>query len=165
MSTKEKFTDEYRIRSYNTGSDGKTTIPALLNILEDIAGTHANLRGAGITKLLTAGKTWVLSRMEVKIYRRPVMGETIRGETWPSEARGLKAARDMRFIDESGALIMEAATIWLIIDLTTRRPVRVDDYMHPFHIRNEHVLEKDPGNSILPWRNPKLRRLKFLTVL
>ncbi|MBI9102768.1 MAG: hypothetical protein JEY99_10150 [Spirochaetales bacterium] len=145
MKNAEEYKDEYRIRAYDTSPDGKAGVSALLRMLEDIAGAHAILRGAGVPDLLEQGITWVLSRIEVKFYRRPGMGERLIGETWPREAKGLKACREFRFTDQEGNLVMEGASIWLVIDLEKRRPVRVTTCMDKFTLREEMVFEKEPG--------------------
>jgi len=153
MKNEEVYNDEYRIRAYDTGPDGKASISALLRMLEDIAGSHAILRGAGVPDLLEKGITWVLSRIEVKFHQRPEMGKTLIGETWPREAKGLKACREFRFTDTEGNIVMEGSSIWLVIDLEKRRPVRVTACMDNFILREEMVFEKEPGK--LTFQSPE----------
>lgn len=56
--------------------------------------------------------------------RWPSLNEMVTVETWVRPAEGAFAVRDFRVRDVDGALIGEATTSWLLLNATTRKPLR-----------------------------------------
>jgi acyl-CoA thioester hydrolase len=71
--------------------------------------------------------TWVILRHEID-YRRPLLpGETARARTWVGERSGPRYVRHVRIDGPDGEVCAQAVSTWCLIDLTTRRPMRVPD--------------------------------------
>lgn len=95
--------------------------------LQDIAWEHARILGFGFDKLMEDEQFWVLSRLRVKITRRPDWGEDFTLETWSRGTDGFYGYRDFNFIDKDGKVIVQATTSWLVINVKTKRIVRISD--------------------------------------
>jgi acyl-CoA thioester hydrolase len=69
---------------------------------------------------------WIVIRHEVD-YRRALMpGETATVRTWVAdETQGPRFDRYVRVDGPDGAMCAQARTVWCLIDVATRRPVRV----------------------------------------
>ncbi len=116
-------------------------IPFLDYVLES-AGEHAALGGLAVTDLFKRGVTWVLSRFHIEIARYPRWGERIEIQTWPSGRAPLFAVRDYEIADERGPLA-SATSSWLIVDVRTRRPVRIAEFLDGFPLRGKRALDDD----------------------
>ena len=82
------------------------------------------------------------------------MGETLQGKTWPVSGKGMKARRDFHFTDGKGETVMKATSIWLVIDLETRRPLRVAPYIEGFTVNEENALEGESPKLSFPSPGP-----------
>ncbi len=116
---------------------------AYWRILQNAAAGHAALLSAATEELRRGGQTWMLSKMRLDVMRHPSLGETVEVETWPStRIKGARAYRDFVLRDESGEICATASSLWVIVDLASRRPVRIPEAIV--------ALCHDPGYLIPP---------------
>jgi acyl-ACP thioesterase len=117
------------------------TATAYWRTLQNAAAGHAAALGVATEDLRKQGQTWMLSRMIVEVDRPPLLGEELLVETWPStKLRGVRAVRDFAMKNAAGEILARASSLWVIVDLATRRPLRV-----PQEIVD---LRTDPGYPI-----------------
>ena len=119
--TDKTFSQHYTVRASETDPRGRLSIVSVCNMLQDTAGGHAHALGLGIHDL--GDYTWVLSRLSVRMDRFPGWGERVDIATWPSGANRLFALRDFLLTGDGGSVIGRATSAWVVVDLTTRRPV------------------------------------------
>jgi len=101
---------------------------AYWRVLQNAAAEHAAALSAATEELRKSGQTWMLSKMRVDVDRHPVLGEQLSVETWPStRIKGARAYRDYVIKDAEGAICARASSLWVIVDLASRRPVRIPD--------------------------------------
>jgi len=119
------YQEKFKIRASEIDSNQKATLPAICNLLQEIAGNHAQKLHFDITDLREKKMTWVLHRLVVKIDRFPQWRETIIIKTWPSSGDGLRAYRDFQIFDAEENIIGQSLSYWLIMNIENRRPVRI----------------------------------------
>ncbi len=124
--------DTYRVGAFETGMGDRLTLPAFLDLFQDLAGHHAAHLGFGMDALLQENTAWVLNRMGIEVGELPRVGEPIRIETWPSGVEALFAWRDVRAFDAAGTEVARGTTRWLIIDVEKRRPRRTSPELQTF---------------------------------
>jgi len=139
----EKFSKEYQIRTYECDKNGHLRLLTLLNILQDMADSHASQLGLGLEFCLSHGLAWVGADYHLKIKRLPLLHEKIRVVTWPSEERLLGAVRDFAVFDEQGNQIAAISSMWVLIDFARKRPVKLRDHLPTYNIIAEHSLSSD----------------------
>lgn len=115
-------------KSYFINRFGKLSTAFMFYQMQEIAWEHANLLGFGYKKLQEDNQFWVLSRLKVKINRRPSWTEEFNLETWSRGTDGFYGYRDYNFVDTSGTNIIQATSSWLILDANTRRIVRLNKF-------------------------------------
>ena len=118
--------DEYTVRAHEVAGHGRASVAAVCNWLQETAGNHATHLGWGIEGLMGQGMTWVLSRLHLALDRAPAWRERVRVTTWPAGAQRLFALREFRLAGDGGEL-GRATTGWMVINVATRRPVRVPE--------------------------------------
>lgn len=139
-----KYTQELTTKSYFVNRFGKLSTSFLFWQIQDIAWEHAEKLGFGYDNLQQSKQFWVLSRLLVKIERRPKWGEKFTVETWPAGVEGLLALRDIQFLDETGNVIIKATTSWLVLDAKTKRIIRLDE-LKDVPINGERVFKQSAG--------------------
>ncbi len=94
--------------------------------MQDIAIAHWSSRAPAEEQPKWA---WVALRHEID-YRRPLLpGETATAVTWVGERRGPRFDRFIRIDGPDGEMCAQTRSEWCLIDASTRRPVRVPDWM------------------------------------
>ena len=120
------YTGRYTIRYSETGADGKIKIGAIFNYLQDAAGEHAALLGVSGGDLLPLNLGWVLYHYQFDVTRYPTWREEILVRTWKFPYRRLYELREFEVEDKSGAIIARAKSSWILINLASRKPMRLD---------------------------------------
>lgn len=114
------YSENFRIRNFETDSQGNLTLLSLANYLQDAADRHAIQLGVGMPVLAELGLSWVLHRMKITVIRWPRLAEEIRIETQPSGLERVYVYRDFRVYDQQGNLLITASSTWLVFDILKR---------------------------------------------
>lgn len=139
-----KYKQEQITKSYFVNRFGKLSTSFLFWQIQDIAWEHADVLGFGFDNLKQEQQFWVLSRLLVKIKRRPKWGEKFTVETWPAGLEGLLAIRDIHFIDANGESIIEATTSWLVLNSKTKRIIHLKDLKN-IPLGEERIFKQTAG--------------------
>lgn len=134
--------DSITIQSYEAGPDGAVAMPQIANYFQESAGRHAHRLDLDISDLQEKGATWVLYRMHIKIDHFPRRWEEVTVNTWPSSGDGVRAFRDYELKNKSGDQLGVGVSQWMILNTSTRRPMRM-----PRHIVDLNIGVK---NHLLP---------------
>ena len=123
--------------------------------MQDIAWEHANILGFGYDKLKEEQHFWVLSKLLVKIIRRPDWGEDFTLETWSRGTDGFFGYRDYNFVDKKRNNIIQATSAWLVLDLKSKRIVRLNE-LDNFPKYEESVFNQNPSKVKAPMSEENL---------
>lgn len=141
------FEEEFKVRASEVNVKKEATLPAICNLLQEIAGNHARRLQFDITDLQQQELTWVLHRLRLQLDRFPRWREHITIRTWPSGGDGLRAHRDFIILDEEKNVLGRALSYWLILDIQNRRPIRIpENILNSVPRDSEHVLPVDKEN-------------------
>lgn len=91
----------------------------------EVATEHADLLGVGYRTLSLGGCLWVLSRVALEMNRYPAVGETFTINTWIENFNRHFSQRNFDITSADGTVLGYARTIWVAIDMTTRRPANL----------------------------------------
>jgi acyl-ACP thioesterase len=138
---------DYIVRSYEIDTSGNVRPLTLLNYLQDAAGEHAARLGLSVLDLFKRNLTWVLSRYHVRFHSFPSVHSRIHLKTWPSGREGRFALREFELTDDAGMPVISASTSWMLINLETRRPVRVDEHLPDLPVNTTRAV-KDEFHSL-----------------
>ncbi|MEX0646271.1 MAG: acyl-ACP thioesterase domain-containing protein [Balneolaceae bacterium] len=138
------FRQSFTVRSYEVASDQKATLPSVCDYFQEAAGVHAQQLDFDISQLQEQNLTWVLYKMHVKMNRFPERWNEIEVETWPSSGDGIRAFRDYELKDSRGTILGAAISQWMVLNIKTRRPVRMPQAVLDMGINtSRHVIEID----------------------
>ena len=135
----KSYTETFALRTPMCDMSGRWRPGAVLESMQETAGEHCARLGIVRSVMDGLGIAWVLSRSRVALYRAPRLNEVISVETWPLPPRHQFYPRINAFRDAGGNVIGEATSLWLLMDLTTRRVVNSDE-----------VLAHLPDNADMP---------------
>ena len=109
------------LRACNCDMFGAWRPDAILEAMQETAGTHSALLGLDRSTMNSMGLAWVLSRVKVEFERVPKMGETVLIETYPTQNRHMFFPRSHIFKDAQGNTIGCANSLWVLLDIESRR--------------------------------------------
>ena len=115
------YEETFRLRSYDCDLKGKWRLSAVLECMQEAAGSHSYLLGCGRDELLRKNMVWVLSRSELHMNRYPAVNENITVHTFPMPTRICFFPRYFIFTDDHGEMIGKAGTLWLLLDIESRK--------------------------------------------
>ena len=118
---KEKF----KITHSFVAPDGLASIRGLAYCMQETAVNHADVRKLGYEDLIQENKAWVLTRQIIKLYEIPRLNQKISIETWANSVTETMAIRDFNILNSDKEIIGISRTSYMIIDLKTRKPVRL----------------------------------------
>lgn len=122
-NTERTYSEEFKVHTYEVDLHNRLTIQSLCQFLQEAASNHADTLGFGVEYLLKNKRTWVLSRLTVKIEEPVALGDTITIKTWPSGTEKFFFIRDFLIESSSGKIIGNAASYWIFLDTEKMRPV------------------------------------------
>ncbi|QEM66807.1 acyl-ACP thioesterase [Geobacter sp. FeAm09] len=137
------FIKDFPVRYHELDSCGNLRVATLLNYLQDTAGMHAALLGVSLADLRELGLTWVLSRIHLLVERYPRARETVTIRTWPATRQGLFTCREFELCDHHGVRVARATTSWAVMNVATRRPVRLEGNLPPYPLVPERSIDDD----------------------
>lgn len=123
-----------------TGS--RMSYHALFNYLQDTSTLHSEELGEKGSDLLKEDMAWILSFWQVCIDEMPMLSDDITVSTWPYSTKGLFGLRNYCVEDGAGKMIAKANSIWILIQASTGRPIRIPDEVSS-HYPDEPKLEMD----------------------
>jgi len=118
-----QFTRKFEVGSYQVHPDGNIRITSLADLLQEIAWRHADSGDFG-RNLLENKQMWVLSRLEIKVYKFPKWGDKIRIFTGGRGTEKLFAFREFLVWDENEQVLARAMSSWLLLNTETKRILR-----------------------------------------
>lgn len=120
MLENPEYTLTLRARYGEAGADGRIRLGALANWFQEAAGHNASALGFGDERLLAEGKTWILTRLALRIRDLPVPGDEVSVRTWPAKLEHL-GHRGYEIYNAAGERIVAAVSAWTVLDLASRR--------------------------------------------
>lgn len=117
------FERTYRIAYSDTDIKRRLRLSRLFTLLQEAATDHAAILGAGREKTLDRGILWIVTLQQANVLRMPVYDEPVRIVTWPGKPRHLLLPRFYRVTDEQGNTLIEASSLWALMDAETRKAV------------------------------------------
>jgi acyl-ACP thioesterase len=147
------FEQSLDIRQHELDTHGRLRSVILLAYLQSVASEHAAQMGISVRDLQKRGLTWVLSRMHLNMERYPRGGELLQIRSWPVLRDGFFTVRDFELLDGSGARIGAASTSLAVLDMSSRRPVKIDDHLPEYQLNPQRALE-DNFASLPVLENP-----------
>ena len=138
-----KLVKERKLKTYQCDRYGFLRPVSLMNKLQGLAGTHAEMLGAGREYCLSRNVAWVMTHMFVDIPDMPRAEENLVHSTWPSVCSAVRSERDFEIKDANGKLKIRAISQWVLIDLNTRKPARISDHMPNWTGLPERVWDRE----------------------
>ena len=114
------------------GRNCALSLPALLDLFQNIATLHAHQMGSGLEYLYSIDRAWIMSRWRVRLGTLPRCGDDVAVRTRAYECRRALNRRAFELVGEGGQVLAQADSLWTLIDTKTGGPVNAADIVQPY---------------------------------
>ena len=137
---------DFAVHSFDVDTEGLLAPRALFAFLQEAAGGDAARGGYTMERLDEEGLVWVIQWMRVEAERYPTRGETVTVTTWARPFGRALAFREFDVVDGSGARVAVGTSRWAVIDLATRRLVRLPEFVRRSPVPDRPLaLDREPA--------------------
>lgn len=133
------FKQNFVTRWHDTDANRFLRPSAILTYLEETSGIHMRHVGRSLDDVRDKdGLAFILSKIGMNFYAPISPFRNICVETWVNEGKGYSSVRHFRLYDED-KLVVEASTVWALIDLSKRFPIKLDAFDFGFSFEEEKL--------------------------
>lgn len=111
---------------------GRLSLPALLDLFQDVATLHAEDFGSGLDDRSSQHTAWLLSRWRVRLGQLPRSGAHIQVNTQAYECRMALNRRCFALLDASGRELAVGDSLWTLVNTDTGAPISAAPVVAPY---------------------------------
>lgn len=152
-----KFSYKYRIYDHDVDINGIASVSALMRYIQQTASQQHVAYGPKIEELRESGKGFILSRAAMDIEGILHPQDEITVTTWLNNARGFGFTRYTE-ITKNDEIIAKMSAFWGVIDLNSRRPIKVDEVPLGFGT-DEDIIEVEAPTRFRPSKDTAFEEL------
>ncbi|WP_333860145.1 acyl-[acyl-carrier-protein] thioesterase [Clostridium sp.] len=130
---KSTFEKEYEVQYHEIDFKGRLLVTSLINYFADVATKHSEAIGGSLKYLKEKGIAWVLYKWNINIDKSPYYGEKITIRTKACSFKKFYAYRTFHVMDEEGNVIAYANSLWILIDVSRRKILRITQDMYKMY--------------------------------
>ena len=145
---------EYFLVASHCNAQKELSLSMLAQQLIDLSVDHANVLDVGYSRLKSIGALWVLSRLTIAIDRMPRIEEHYSIVTWVESFQRMFSHRNFAIYDGDGNKIGCARSLWVGIDMETRRPSDLTGLLDESKVASDRVCEMSAPSKLRDVREP-----------
>ena len=115
------YKTSYRLRTDDYSCHDYVNPYAILDVMQDIAGSHVDSLGAGYEDLKKMNILWVVLRERYVVKKRVPLYANFNVTTYPKKKNLVDYDREYVIKDDDGNALIEAISKWVVVDKDTRR--------------------------------------------
>lgn len=94
---------------------------AVLDIFQEVAGSHANQLGVGFDQMLKKDLMWVITKVKFEILKNPETHTSVRVVTWPLAPSKITLQREYEIYSLDGELLVKGSSEWVFMHSSLRK--------------------------------------------
>lgn len=134
-----KYEFQSRVRYSECGEDCRLNLGGVVNYFQDAATFQGEELGIGIRYLKDRKMAWILAAWQIYTDHMPRLGELVTAKTWAYEFKSFYGLRNLVLEDESGQAAAWANSVWVLMDMKNKRPVKVPENLIEAYGINEKL--------------------------
>lgn len=115
------------VRYSELAEDKKLSLVAIINYFQDACNFESEFNDVGLKWLSEHGTAWVLTSWQIKIDKRPRLGDEITVNTWACGFKKFIGLRNFTISDKDGNIIIYALSNWAYINMKDASPATVPE--------------------------------------
>jgi len=152
----KELTQDFIVKPFQVDFVGRASLTTIGDLLFEIAGMHADKLGYGVRSLLKQGKVWFLTRISIQMSKYPGAYEKITIKTWINSIESIFTSRCFEII-RGTEVIGVVHTSWAMIDLKTRKPVYLPEFLDKAVINEKECTAKS-ASKLSPTQSSRIAK-------
>lgn len=145
------YTFDSRVRYSETDERGLLSIAGIVDYFQDVSTFQSEDLGVGINYLKQQDMLWVMTAWQIVIHRYPALGERITAGTFPYAFKSFMGMRNFFMDDGKGERLIEANSVWTLMNLKKGVPAKVTEEMFEKYIPEEKLpMDYAPRKIAVP---------------
>ncbi len=112
----ENYKKTFTITNNQLDKNDHLTLGAILDLIQEVSGNHADTLNCGFDDLIKRKLIWVVVRHHIEFKRNLHVGKFVEMETYPLKRRFVEYPREVKMYD-NGQLFLVCNTTWVVVDL------------------------------------------------
>ena len=108
--------------------------------MQETAYLQLHKYGPTPAELTASGRGFILSRIALSFYRPIGAYEEIEVQSWTCESKGYSFIRCYRILQD-GIIAAEGSSVWALVDLERRRPIRTSEFKYNFECDEPNEID------------------------
>ncbi|MFI3176595.1 MAG: thioesterase [Eubacteriales bacterium] len=146
----EKYNREFTVAFRDVDSKDRMTYHAIVDCMQEIARNHASELGLAY-EMDVHGYYWIVLRTKIQIHTFPMLGETIRMETYIEGLDKMYSARRFRIYNSEGEELGNILAYYLLMNQATQLPVRLRSLPEKEHLFANQMVSGNLRKLSLQW--------------
>ncbi len=118
--------DRYDIKVYEADAQGRASITAVANYVQNSAARHYTFLDRERGPFLPSICIWAMTRLELQVLTIPRWQGEVTLETWSRGVDKISAVREFRLLNKRGEPVVLGTSLWVVIDRVSRRLQRLN---------------------------------------
>lgn len=123
---KQKFTRECRMDTYDCDCNKLIRLSGMMQAMQETGRLQMETEKPSYDDLLKVGHALMLSRLDLEIYEELYLNDLLTVGSWPAESSKATFLRTYT-IEKQGRLAALCSSQWALVDLQTRKILKVED--------------------------------------
>lgn len=150
------YTTHYHLTAAQCNAQRELAPAQLVQQIIEVATEHADALGVGFKDLQANGNLWVLSRVAIEMKRYPRLLEDYSLITWIESYNRHFSERNVEISNDKGEILGYARTIWVAININTRRPADLSYISYISDTVSDHPCPIPKQGKIRPVDPPQI---------
>ncbi len=152
-----RWSETYFINNHDLDFNGVARTSVLMRGMQECANSQCRHFGPSNESLREEGRAFLLSRFSAGFYATVFPYDTLAVESWGVESKGFSFNRCYRIL-RGEEVVAEATSVWALVDIASRRPIRTTEY-HPGFSFDPMLSLEVPSRIVFP-QNSQPRLVK-----
>ena len=142
------YTFETMISYSAVDRNGNLPLYGILNLLQDCTNMQSSSIGMGVEHMKQVNKGWILVSYKISLKKKLRYGEKVRVGTAASSFSSFYGDRKFQIESLDGEKLVEADSIWVLMDMETRHPIRVSEEERKGYVIEEGINDLKADRKI-----------------
>ncbi len=116
----------YDVKYYEADYKKRVLITSVMNYFQDLVVKDSEKKQIGLDFLKERDMAWVIAKWDIEVKKYPSFKDTLLVKTIPVALKSFYAHRRFEIWNENSELVISANTLWILINIKTRKPVKID---------------------------------------
>jgi len=151
LTEDDGYSRQEELTFWDCDCNKQVRVATILSKMAAFGGYHYDALGFTHEVLADAGLAFLLSRVAIRIHRRPVFRDVLTVNTWENGAKGVHTQRVFQMLDQNGQLCISGKSDWILADPNTHRLLRPSAFtLRPYGTCPVEIDCPEPKKILLP---------------